>query len=406
MLTLAWPNKADYLKRLFKSHDFAIEVDVLNLDEEVVGSATFLDGQIDLNDKSDLVRRTASLTLSDPDGALDFSTSSAWSGTSVWVDRLVRVRHIIKVSNTPVEAICFVGPPTSMSRSGAEVAIVCADKAALATRGSIHYVVKTGANAVEAIRSILSQCTGEFKFRFPSDKRRLSKDYAVGLEDDASPMKVAARIARAELGMQLLYAADGYALLRDVPSSSSLTVPGVTEQVVSSVDFTKFNNYVKVFGKASTKKSGSSTIKTQPVAVVQIASSSNLSPHGLARKGVPRYLPLVITDDSYTKLAQVKKRAEKELSKTDQLETATQFACVPFFHGDSDDLITVKVDDASPTVRLITATIPLGVGDDMTIGTNRAASAIPAHKSKAKKLRWKRYFTGRKHHRKTHWRPI
>lgn len=406
MLTLAWPSKAEYEARLFSSHDFMVEVDVLNLNEQVVGQARFLDGQIDLLDRTSLVRRECTLALSDPEGALDFSAASAYSGTSVWVDRLVRVRHIISVGGEPVTATCFVGPPKQISRAGAEVSVTCADKAALALRGSLPYTVKKGANAVAAIRAILADCTGEFRFRFPTNSRRLSKDYSVGLDDAAAPMAVAARIAAAELGMQLLYAADGAALLRPTPTASSMTVPAVTEPAQSDVDFTTFSNYVKVIGKATTKTTGKTTVKTQPVAITQIAASSSLSPNGLKRQGVPRYLPLVITDDAYTKTEQVRARAEAELNRVDQVTTSTQFSCVPFFHADSDDLVTVQAAGVNNTVRLNTGTIPLGVAGDMTIGSIRAASRQPGHKSRVTTLRWKKYVTGKGKKRKTGWRPI
>lgn len=404
--TLDWPSKNEYLGRLFGSHDFAVEVDILNFNEEIIGSARFLDGQVNLQDSSSLIRRTCDLTLSDPDGALDFSTSSAWSGTSVYIDRMVRVRHVLAVGNEDVTAIPFIGPPATVSRSGAEVSITCEDKAALAMSGSLPYTVKEGALAVASIRAILADCVGEFRFRLPSSTKRLSKDYSVGLDDSASPMVVAAKIARAELGMQLLYSCDGYAMLRALPATSSLTVPGVTEPATSDVDYKATKNYVKVLGKATTKTSGKTTIKTQPVAIARIKASSNLSPEGLSRKGVPIYRPLVITEDAYTKQAQVEDRANAELNKVDQLASNTTFSCVPFFHADSDDLITVQVAGANQRVRLVTGTIPLGVGGDMTIGTHRWASKQPAHKSRVTTLRWKKFLTGTKKHRKTHWRPI
>jgi hypothetical protein len=406
MLTLDWPSKDAYLARLFASHDARIDVDVLNLNEQVVGTARFLDGQIDLQDATNLVRRTASLTVSDPAGALDFSAASTWSGSSVWVDRLVRVRHTIQVETLDVTAVCFVGPPTQLSRSGAEVSLTCSDKAALAMRGSAPFTVKQGANAVDAIRLLLASCTGEFHFRFPTSPRRLSADYSVGWDDASAPMVVAARIAVVELGMRLTYASDGYALLRVVPQGSSLTIPGATEQASSTVDFTTLNNYVRVSGKATTKTSGKVTTKTQPLAIAQVAPASSISPASLARRGVPRYLPLVISDDSYTKTAQVSDRADTELASSDRLEASTQFSCVPFFHADSDDVVTVQVDGAYNAVRLTTGSIPLGTGGDMSIGTTRIVSRQPRHKSRVEVLRWRQYKTGPKKHRKVHWKRL
>lgn len=376
---------AAYHARLRGSHDFHIHVDILTLNEAVVGSATILDGQVNIID-SGLVRRSATLTLSDPAGALDFADGSAWSGTHVWVDRLVRIRHVINVPGYgDVTAIPFVGPPTAISRSGAEVQVECQDKAALATRGARPYTAAKGANAVTAIRNIMSVCTGEFKFRMPSSTRRLSKAYSVGWSDDASPMQVASSIASAELGMQLLYSCDGYLMLRPLPQSAVADVGFVTDVANTSVDFTTISNFVVVAGGLVSKKAGKNTIVTRATSTGTVPSGSPIDPSRIARNGVPRYLPLVISEDSYKTTKQTAARAATEVTKASRVVDDLTATVVPMFHLDADDIIAASSTPTTRrTMRFHSGSIPLGVTGDMTIGfvawvSKAAAPRVASH---------------------------
>lgn len=408
MLSLGWPTKRAYLQRLFSSHDFAVEAEILDLDERPLGDAVLLDGEVQIiEDSGDGVRRTASVTLSDPAGALDFSTSAAWSGTSLWANRLLRLTHVLEVGGEDVRCVFFLGVPTSLSRDGAEVDVSLSDKAALANRGAPPLTVAAGKNAVEAIRQIMAERTGEFRFRFPTSTRRLSQDYAVGLEDEVSPMAVAREIARRELGMQLLYAADGALLLRPMPAAPSLTVPGVTAPLQSSVDFSAMRNWVQVTGKTAdmVNKYGT-TVRTMPRAVAQVDGDVLGSPESLKRRGVLRYLPLVIADDALTTVTQVKDRAEAELRAADRAESAQQFQIIPFFHGDADDLVRIGTDGANPTVRMNRATIPAGVGGDMTLGRNMRARRAPRVASSVRLWKWKKVVTGKGKSRSATWQAV
>lgn len=367
-----------YHQRLQSSHDFQVQVDVLSLDEVVVGTATLLDGQVDIQEDGP-VRRTASLTVSDPNGALDFSNGSAWSGTHLWVDRLVRVTHVLDVPGYgEVRAVPFIGVPTAISRSGAEVQVSLSDKAALGLTGARPYTAAKGANAASAIRSILTYCTGEFRYRFPAYTRRLSKAYAVGWSADASPVTVASQIARVELGMQLLWSCDGYATLRPLPSAPVADVGYVTDQANSQADFSTLGNYAVVTGGATSKKVGANTVTTRPISTAVAASSSSVSPTRLQRQGVPRYLPIVVDEDGYKTTTQTAARAAAEVSNASRQADDLSTSVVPMFHLDADDVLTIHYGESSRTVRFHTGSIPLGVGGDMTVGFRAWVSAPAA----------------------------
>lgn len=376
-----------YHARLFGSHDYDIEVEVLTLNEVPTGSVRFLDGQVNLQPRDSAVRRTATLTVSDPAGALDFNGTSAWSGGTVWVDRLIRVRHTIRVPELgrSITVTPFIGPPSAMSRSGAEVSIECQDKTALAIRGASPLTLPKGMNAVKAIRKVLADRTGEFRFRLGTAARRLSRNYVVGWDDTTSPWAVASAIAQRELGMQLLYSCDGYATLRKMPKAVSLVVPHVTELPASSVDFTGLANYVQVAGKQKSKTKGNVTRTEQPIATA-VVKSGNLAPAALARKGVARYLPLLVTSDEATQEAQVRARAADELDRAARLQDEPALTCVPFFHADSDDLLRFAVPGNDVDLRLESASIPLGPAE-MSVGAVRWVSRAPRRRVSTRTVR-------------------
>ena len=408
MLTLDWPSKGAYLDRLFGSHDFAIEAEILDLNEKPVKDAVLLDGEVQIVENSgDGVRRTASITLSDPEGALNFGTNATWSGTSLWVNRLLRITHVLEVDGEEVRCVCFVGVPTSMSRDGAEVDVTLADKAALANRGAPPLTIPRGMNAVGAIWKIMTERAGEFRFRMPTTTRRLSQSYAVGWADETSPFAVASEIARRELGMQLLYACDGALLLRPMPTSPSLTVPGVTAPLSSTVDFTKMLNWVQVTGKvADTVNKYNVTVRTMPRSVAQLEAANINSPSSLQRRGVPRYLPLVIEDSALTTAAQVKARAEAELLAAGRDDLGQEFQAIPFFHADADDLVRIAVAGANPVMRISRASIPLGTDGDMTLGRNTRARRAPRVASSTRLWKWKKVITGKGKNRRAYWQGV
>lgn len=381
-----------YQKRLFGSHDFSISVDVLTMDEKPTGSAKFLDGQVNLSGSTEGSRRTATLTVSDPAGALDFSGASSWSSGTMWADRLIRVRHHLQVPGVGrVDTTPMVGVITSLSRSGAEVSVELSDKTALATRGVPPFSVAKGTNVATALKAIMGR-VGEFRFRLPATKRRLSQAYSVGWAEEASPWLVATRIASKELGMQLIYSCDGYVVARVKPSRPCITVPHVVDQPSHDVDFTGLVNWVRVRGKVTVKTTkkpngGVVTTTTQPEVITQIPNANALSPYRLARRGKYRYWPLVVSEDAITTVAQAKARAERELAKTDQLLDSPSYSVVPFFHLDVDDIAKVVTPTGSLNVRLGDCSIPLGAGGEMTIGTSRWVSAAPGKTSRTRVIR-------------------
>lgn len=397
--------EAAYLARLFSNHDFAISLDLVKLDhtpirsllDQTTNQPLTLEGQINLQ-RDSAVRRTATFTFDDPEHSLHLDADSPWEGAT-FADRMIRVRHTVTVAGIgKVTATPFIGPITKVSRDGDTVAVECQDKACLALTGGPPVKVTKGSNAVDAIRKVMAQATGETKFRLPSGmKRNLHKAYATGWHDEASPWVVCSRIA-AQLDRQLFYSCDGYLSLRPLPKLASLTATGlaVTSPVTVDWDASEVRNIVRVTGTLAPKKKKTTRADAKPQlerpptklsAVAVAAPNHPLSPSKLGRNGVPRYLPVLIEGAVYKSLAQARQLASSTLTKDLGLTTGVAFDMVPVFHLDVGDLITVKTSAGTLTVRLEEGSIPITVSGDMSVGYQRSVKARTRNRLRASQHR-------------------
>lgn len=362
-----------YHERLMSSHDAEVTVQVLSLSERVLAQAHLIDGQVNIQPGA-LIRRTASLTLSDPDHSLGLDPESPWEQTLA-ENKLIRVRHTIEVPGYgPVTVTPFVGPVASLARDGSTVAVECQDKTALAMRGALPMRIGRGHNAVNAIRDIMADRCGERHFRLPRGIRtRLPWAVNVGWRDESSPWVACQRIARM-LGMQLLYSCDGYLTLRNRPHQAVITFDEdrLTSLPTGANDFTGIVNYARVYVGSGYR-------------AARVTRRNRLSPESLARNGVPHFLPAVEELSapprpgreaklrevrayntklrSLTKAAQAKANALIEPTQTD-----LSWSCVPVFHLDADDPVRLVTPEGAIRVAFSSGSIPLGVGGDMTGG--------------------------------------
>ena len=138
-------------------------VDVLTINQNYVGRLDLLDGQMNYSDGTEGPVRTGTVTLSDPEGALDFGTNYMRDPKGVlWINRLIQVWHEITVPGYgDFTTSCIVGLPTTVSRSGAEVSLELGDKSLQAEHGVRPRTYKKGTRVDVALRSILEDCTGE-----------------------------------------------------------------------------------------------------------------------------------------------------------------------------------------------------------------------------------------------------
>jgi hypothetical protein len=397
---------AAYHARISDSHDYSITADILDMEENVVGPAKVVDGQVNLLGDA-VVHRTAQVTLSDPDRSLGLDGSSVFSGSAA-ADRMLRIRHTVSVPGFgDVTCTPFVGPFVRVNRNGDTIDVEAQDKTGLVINGTRPYVVPRGMSSMLAIRALLTNLAGESRFRLPSGIRfRLLRPYSVGWADESSVWVRVQQIAH-DAGMQAFYSCDGYVTVRPYSTTPVLEfgqdgIPS-TSVPASDSDFTTIVNYARVeAGKI--------------VAVLNqddIDSTHPFSPTSLGRNGVPRYLPALAEVDGPIARPQrpgttwqgTHRPASKaqwtkyvvEMEKFDaSVRAATtranasaaamlkagltqqvnlNWSCVPVFHLDFGDPIRLTTDEGSAVLRLNTASIPLRpTAEGMSVGLVKPVS--------------------------------
>lgn len=392
---------AAYHARISGSHDYTLTADILDMNENVIGPASLIDGQIDIMRETQ-VRRTARVTLSDPDRALGLDGDSVFTGSAA-ANRMLRIRHTVEVPGFG-EVTCtpFVGPFVRVNRNGATLDVEAHEKTHLAITGCQPLTVPRGMNAMAAVRKIMADRTGETRFRLPTGVRyRLRRPYSVAWPDESSPWVRVQQITHAT-GMQAYYTCDGYLSARPQSSAPVLEfgpegVP-VTSAPAADVDFTQIVNYARVEAD-----------KIIVVRKLDPASVHPFSPGVLGRNGVPRYLPSLTeisgpgsaptkpgtnhrpaSKSEWTKYSQEVEKfeaasrsitskavgiAEARLAEGLRQNLNLNFSAVPVFHLDYGDPIRVVTQEGSAVVRFTQASIPLTQGD-MSVGVLRQVSRV------------------------------
>lgn len=374
-LGITAPQRVQYEERLRENHAFAVNLDVLHLDEKPKGklTGTFSDGQINLQRAPRGVSRSLTLTAYDPEHLLHLDATNPFEG-AVFFDRMVRVRHVVEMPYGNVGAVGFCGPMTKIGRDGDILTIECQDKAVLAMEGRPPMKRPKGYNAVRAIKDFMG-ATGEKRFRFVVPKRkrgrRLPESFAISWT--RSPWAVCQQIAKDVLNMQLVYAADGALLLRDFPGPGTIHLTHRYVDLVGGVriDYSAedVRNHVRVTGEIPVAKKAPPKAKPKPFTETATAKAKHpMSPPKLGRNGHPRYLPLVIKDTGIHKHTTAARRAREELARALPVTVVSSWQALPYFHLDTADRIKVVSDRGEFATPLLEASIPLGLGGDANYG--------------------------------------
>src|SRR4029077_12803535 len=170
------------------------------------------------------------------------------------------------------------------------------------------------------------------------------------------------------------YSNDGYATLRKPPAAPVWTFDtdvNVTELPKGAYDWADAVNIVRVGGGKATGKKGHKKAAPPGVAVLPITHPNN--PVRLNRNNVPRYLPF-ISDKGYAKFSARRDAADRILAREMPMNNDMSWPVIPVFHLDVGDPVRLVTPDGSTTVKLQEASIPLGVGGDMTVGAVRPVS--------------------------------
>lgn len=397
---------AAYHARIADSHDFQITADILDMEENVIGPARLIDGQINIL-RDAIVHRTAQVTLSDPDRSLGLDGASVFSGSAA-ANRMLRIRHTVDVPGFgDVTCTPFVGPFTKVNRNGDTIDVEGQDKTGLCINGNQPYVVPRGMSAMTAIRALMVNRCGETHLRLPTGVRfKLLKPYAVGWADEASVWVRVQQIAHAA-GMQAFYSSDGYLTVRPRLTNPVIEfgqdgVPSTTVPASES-DFTEIVNYARVEADKII------AVRNQD----DIDITHPFSPTSLGRNDVPRYLPALAEMDGPgaapqrpgTKVDGIRRAASKaqwtkystemedynaavRQARTQSNATAASllkqgltqqvninWSAIPVFHLDFDDPIRLTTAEGSAILRLTQASIPLRpTAEGMSIGLVKPVS--------------------------------
>lgn len=381
---------------LLASHhsiDVFISILDMNHDELTDVSARLLDGQVTI-DAGAQITRSLQLELLDPTRALHLDSKSPNDG-AMFADRMIRVRYSIvdPLGVTRFTCPVFTGPIVSLDRSGVAIGVTCLGKEHLGLFPAWNArTFKKGTQIDDTIRAILRDVIGENKYVIPDITTKLPRNVSVG--GDRLPWDVAKKLA-ASVGYQLFYDAMGTARMRKRSSASVFTFREgaggtVKTNPEAGFDIDSVVNAVEVFGKKPESASGSTT-KKQPHARVVADKSHPLSPWSLGGDGTagnrkPRYIPVIIEDDSITTDAEALTRAKERLAQGLLESTQVTFDTLVIPHLEELDVVRVATEQVTTNFALKQFAVPLTAAGQMSVGYVRNVkpnkSVIRARKKK------------------------
>lgn len=366
---------ADFLALLCSHHTVDITLTMLDLNmDEIPGgdiSARLEDGQVTVDADAEITR-SLDLDLIDPTGALHLDSNSPDAG-ALFADRMMRVKYTVinPLGTIRYTTPVFTGPITALDRDGFQVKVECQGKEVFGLEEAWNeHTFKKGLRVTSAIKIIVRDFMGETHFNIPDLKAKLHHNVSIG--GDKLPWVVAKQLA-ASIGYHLFFDAMGVCQMRKIPSASVFTFrhgPGGSVKTEPQVgfDIDGVINAVEVYGKKPKKPKKGKPKKHRPHAKAVAARSHPLSPWKLGRKGGPRFLPIVIEDDSITTNAGARRRAKAELRRhlLEAVEVAYDTVTIP--HLEEMDVVTVKTSKFTAKHRAKQFAIGLLSGADSSMG--------------------------------------
>jgi hypothetical protein len=357
-------------------------VDVLTINQNYVGRLDLLDGQMNYSDGTEGPVRTGTVTLSDPEGALDFGTNYMRDPKGVlWINRLIQVWHEITVPGYgDFTTSCIVGLPTTVSRSGAEVSLELGDKSLLADHGVRPRTYKKGTRVDVALRSILEDCTGEKFFRIPATRKTLSRAYTVGMgEDILTPWQLFQKVAYQEMNWRGYYDGLGWAVAEPISNAHDpVKINSILALPEASTSLTDFSNYSQVTSHRTPTnnpktKTDESTFHYVYDSIVALHYEHELSEQSLARNGVPRTLPLITVNDDLKSLQDTATQATNTLMAASGLDSSQSYEIIPIFHLEYFEAVSLP-EGVGNVPLYLGSSVPFGTGGNMTLGYHRWVS--------------------------------
>lgn len=355
----------DYMTLLTTNHAINMVVQMLTLNHTYVAdhSARLLTGQVTIDNDADTTR-ALTMDLMDPLHQLKLDPDAPDDG-SLFFTKMFKVSYGVlspdrkRAYYIPV----FCGPISEVSRTDATVTVTCLGKESMLTQNLWNSkTYKKGALKTNVIIDLLRNIGGETKYDIPARSDRLTKDWTVTKE--MSAWASAKSLARG-MGFQLFYDGRGVCRMRVQPGSSVytfsdmgslLTAPQPKYSIADAV------NAVEVIGGVP------KGAKTHVYYRVGAPAYHPMSRWKLARNGIPRDIPITISDDNLKTVAQCAARAKAELSAALVEAVDVSFDALPIPHLEEGDFCTVKNDNWTSPFRYNKATIPLVASSSSSVG--------------------------------------
>jgi hypothetical protein len=329
-------------------------------------SNRILAGQVDI-DATQPVSRRLLLTLFDPARSLSFDSDSPEDG-ALWHDRMLKVLYEVNgpLLDDWVSIPVFHGGISKMSRDDVSVSVEAEGKEAfgLDTVAWKPWTFKKGSVRTLVIKATGQLFMGETKFTLPETSGRTPKNYSLGKE--THPWEFMKSLSRAE-GCNLFYDGRGVCVLRPRTNRPAFTfTEGDGGMVLSKpkVSFSSDNLKNVVWVKGAIPAGGKTPVEWTEVAPI----NHPMSPTRLGRNGVPRYMLEAITEDSIRTVGEARVTAATTLIDRLMQQVDVRFEAMPNPLLEEYDVVRIETDEFSANFLLATFTIPLVVGDSMTIG--------------------------------------
>lgn len=362
---------ADYRQQLLVSHTKRVEVDILNMDGDTLERLTpqVIDGQVNF-DLSAAVTRSAIVTFFDPRRLLGFDSDSPAEG-AVYGDRMIRCTVAINgpLLAAPVACEIFTGPLVAFSRDGALVTVEGQGKERFGLGSAWRLQsFKKGTRKTDVIRALATERMGETQLAIPDLGPRLPKPVNIGRRTQV--WKVMQQLAKS-MDRQLYYDGSGTLRLRKQPQRPTWRVRGDVERanlcspLSVDADLTDVRNVVWVRG-------GKPKGAKHPVQYPAVAPRRHpLSPYRLGQGSSELRLVEEVENGNIRSLTEARNRAETLLRDRLRQQVNVSYECLPVYHADPGDLWLVETSTTTLEHRLKTASIPLGIGGPMTVGSWR-----------------------------------
>lgn len=377
---------------LVASHQVRITVNLTDL----VGnfkrdlSDTLLGGQVDVDVTAE-VSRVCTVELFDPHKSLLFASGDP-DEAGLYMHKMIQIIYSVRRTNDEawIDIPVFTGPIVKADRDDDTVHIEAQGKELLAKAPLWRpFVAKKGASVGDTIERLLVFRAGEkpTNLDLGAPKARLNKDYTF-VELAQNPWDAAKKLAQAD-DLHLFYDGAGVARLRRPRTSHGRTFTDgdqgeLMSKPVITFDATEAKNAVVVKGG---KQKGEAIVDGRAV----LPRTDPLNPWAIGRKNgeshVPRYLPEVIENDKITSQKKAEEIADKRLKRLSMSQVSVQFESVPIPYLEEYDPLTLAYGGYVTKFFARQFSIPLTVGETMSVGYNRRMRARRRNQNKTKRGR-------------------